>query len=66
MAWLGPGESLERRSPLVQEPALAPAPQAPPSHRYLYLGLGILLFLFGVTLATLLVAEAKTSHFQAQ
>ncbi|MFQ3787617.1 transglycosylase domain-containing protein [Halomonas sp. A29] len=66
VAWLDNGESLEKRSPLIQEPKLAPAPREASSHRYLYLALGILLFLFGVTLATLLVAEAKTSHFQAQ
>ncbi|WP_445157441.1 transglycosylase domain-containing protein [Halomonas sp. E14] len=36
------------------------------SHRYLYITLAILLAFFGVTLATLLVAEARTSHFQAQ
>ncbi|WP_111415311.1 transglycosylase domain-containing protein [Billgrantia lactosivorans] len=66
VAWLDNGESLEKRSPLIQEPKLAPAPQVASSHRYLYLGLGILLLLFGVSLATLLVAEAKTSHFQAQ
>ncbi|UYG02010.1 transglycosylase domain-containing protein [Halomonas sp. LR3S48] len=65
-SWLGNGESFERRSPFIQEPKLAPAPREASSHRYLYLGLGILLLLFGVTLATLLVAEAKTSHFQAQ
>ncbi|QTP55302.1 penicillin-binding protein [Billgrantia sulfidoxydans] len=66
VAWLDNGESLEKRSPFIQEPKLAPAPQEAPSHRYLYLVLGILLLLFGVSLATLLVAEAKTSHFQAQ
>lgn len=66
VAWLGNGESLEKRSPFIQEPRLTPAPRETSSHRYLYLGLGILLLLFGVTLATLLVAEAKTSHFQAQ
>lgn len=66
VAWRDSGESLETRSPFIQEPRLAPAPQDQPSHRYLYLGLGILLLLFGISLATLLVAEAKTSHFQAQ
>ncbi|EWH03272.1 hypothetical protein Q427_04300 [Halomonas sp. BC04] len=36
------------------------------SHRLLYCVLTALLVLFAVTLATLLVAEARTSHFQAQ
>ncbi|MGQ4880061.1 transglycosylase domain-containing protein [Billgrantia sp. LNSP4103-1] len=66
MVWLENGNSVEQRSPLIQEPKLAPPARKEPSHRYLYLGLGILLLLFGVSLATLLVAEAKTSHFQAQ
>ncbi len=68
MTWLADGESREHRSPFLQEPGLSPAspPASAGSHRYLYVTLGILLVLLGVTLATLLVAEARTSHFQAQ
>ncbi|MCC5883085.1 MAG: penicillin-binding protein [Halomonas sp.] len=66
MAWLDNGESPPKRSPFIQEPRITPAPRAPSSRRVLYVTLAILLLLFGVSLATLLVAEAKTSHFQAQ
>lgn len=66
VAWLGNGDSLEKRSPFIEEPRLSPAPHEVRAPRYLYVGLGILLLLFGVSLATLLVAEARTSHFQAQ
>jgi membrane peptidoglycan carboxypeptidase len=66
VARLDIGESLAKRSPFIEEPRLAPAPRPVPSRRYLYMGLGILVLMCGVTLATLLVAEAKTSHFQSQ
>ncbi|WP_197038324.1 transglycosylase domain-containing protein [Billgrantia saliphila] len=66
MSWLEGGESLEPRSPFLEEPRLEPAVRPDASHRYLWIVLGVLFGLFGVSLATLLVAEAKTSHFQAQ
>ncbi|MFY0990703.1 transglycosylase domain-containing protein [Halomonas sp. C05BenzN] len=54
------------RSPFVEEPPLAPAPaDERPRHRLRH-GLLLLLALLAVTLATLLVAEARTSHIQAQ
>ncbi|WP_234255518.1 transglycosylase domain-containing protein [Billgrantia aerodenitrificans] len=66
VAWRDNGGSLPRRSPFIEEPRIAPAPRPEPSRRWLYLTLALLLLVFGVSLATLLVAEAKTSHFQAQ
>ncbi|WP_191224942.1 hypothetical protein [Billgrantia desiderata] len=66
MAWRDNGDSLPKRSPFIEEPRIAPATRPEPSRRWLYLTLTILLLVFGVSLATLLVAEAKTSHFQAQ
>ncbi|KAA0014548.1 penicillin-binding protein [Billgrantia pellis] len=66
VSWLEGGESLKPRSPFLEEPRLEPATRPDVSHRYWWIVLGVLLVLFGITLATLLVAEAKTSHFQAQ
>ncbi|WP_240610014.1 transglycosylase domain-containing protein [Billgrantia endophytica] len=56
----------EKASLFVEEPSLEPAPPVETPHRRLHVILLVLLALLGITLATLLVAEARTSHFQAQ
>ncbi|MCE9663932.1 transglycosylase domain-containing protein [Halomonas sp. M5N1S17] len=65
-SWVERNASGRRASLFIEEPPLEPAPVPARSHRLLYLVLAVLLALFAVTLATLLVAEARTSHFQAQ
>ncbi|RDB42046.1 penicillin-binding protein [Halomonas sp. DQ26W] len=65
-AWIDTSASGGRASLFIEEPPLEPAPLPARSHRLLYLVLTTLLALFAVSLATLLVAEARTSHFQAQ
>ncbi|TFH87305.1 penicillin-binding protein [Billgrantia azerbaijanica] len=58
-AWPSPN-----RSPLLQEQPLAPPPTGRPRRRWRGWLLG-LAALVAIALATLLVAEARTSHFQA-
>lgn len=57
--WPGPN-----RSPLLQEPTLAPPPRPARPRRWRY-WLPSLAVLVAAALASLLVAEARTSHFQA-
>ncbi|RCV90837.1 transglycosylase domain-containing protein [Billgrantia montanilacus] len=65
-SWIERDASGRKASLFIEEPSLEPAPVPARSHRLLYIVLAVLLALFAVTLATLLVAEARTSHFQAQ
>ncbi|MBZ0331802.1 transglycosylase domain-containing protein [Halomonas sp. ANAO-440] len=65
-SWDERDSSGRKKSLFIEEPPLAPPALPARSHRLLYIVLTVLLALFAVTLATLLVAEARTSHFQAQ